>query len=59
MICKITHEIQTATGFKVFEAGKDYPASEIGDRGKYFEAAKPAPAKKEKIKEEVTSDDAE
>ena len=58
MICKIGHEIKTETGFKVFEVGKDYPADEIGDRGGYFEAAKPAPAKKEKIKEEVTSDDA-
>ena len=37
MICKVGHGIRTATGFKVFEAGKDYPASAVGDRGKYFE----------------------
>lgn len=36
MICIIGHEIKTESGFKVFEAGVDYPESEIGDRVKYF-----------------------
>jgi 5-deoxy-D-glucuronate isomerase len=37
MKCNVGHEVKTETGFKVFEVGIDYPAEEIGDRGKYFE----------------------
>ena len=55
MECIIGHEIQTETGFKVFEAGKEYPESEIGDRGQYF---KESPAAKAEKMEEVTKDDA-
>ena len=55
MKCIIGHEIQTETGFKVFEAGKEYPESEIGDRGQYF---KESPAAKAEKMEEVTKDDA-
>lgn len=58
MKCIIGHEIRTETGFKVFEAGVDYPAAEIGDRQRYFEApTKEPPAKRGKKTEEVTSDD--
>lgn len=46
MKCIIGHEIRTETGFKVFEAGRDYPAQEIGDRAAYFEAAGPATARR-------------
>jgi hypothetical protein len=55
-ICIIAHEVPMGDGrFKVFEAGCDYPESEIGDRAAYFEKM-PAPAEAEK--EEVTEDDA-
>lgn len=54
MECIIGHEIRTETGFKVFEAGKEYPESEVGDRGHYFKAS---PAIAEKT-EEVNDDDA-
>lgn len=57
MKCIIAHEVQTETGFKVFEAGLDYPPEEIGDRGKYFETEKP-PKRAAKITEEVSSHDA-
>ncbi len=37
MKCIIGHEIQTDRGFKVFEAGIDYPAEETAGRERYFE----------------------
>ena len=57
MKCIIGHEIRTETGFKVFEAGVEYPESEIADRVKYFEvesAQRTQKHNREKIKEEVT-----
>jgi hypothetical protein len=39
MKCLVGHEIKTERGFRVFEAGVDYPESEIGDRVRYFEVA--------------------
>ena len=42
MKCAIGHEIKTETGFKVFEAGLDYPADETEGREKYFEQVKGA-----------------
>ena len=39
MKCIIGHEIKTETGFKVFEAGKEYPLEETEGREKYFEPA--------------------
>jgi len=50
MICLVGHEIKTDGGFKVFEAGKDYPVSEIKGREKYFE--KEVKAKKPDVVEE-------
>jgi len=38
MKCIIGHEIRTDRGFRVFEAGVDYPDEDVGDRAKYFEA---------------------
>jgi len=38
--CIIGHEIQTESGFKVYETGVDYPDSEIVGREKYFETIK-------------------
>ena len=52
MKCLTGHEIKTDRGFRVFEAGVDYPAEEIKGREKYFEkeakAKKPAVAEEEK-----------
>lgn len=53
MKCIISHEITTETGFKVFEAGADYPPEETLGREKYF-AKEAAPAVEEKPPEPET-----
>lgn len=53
MKCIIAHEVPVGDGkFKIFEAGRDYPADETTGREHYF-----APA--EKITEEVRKYDAD